>query len=89
MKNGTDFCSCPHLDYLVQGGSARTCSFVSCGCGLTVKLATNLLRNPTDPLGLCTNLIIIKGWSEGWRDDEGQNVCELAGTSRFTLIATD
>lgn len=29
VKNGTDFCSCPHLDSLVQGGGARTCRIVS------------------------------------------------------------
>lgn len=40
MKNGTDFCRCPHFDYLVQrGGGAKTCRFVPRVCGLTMKAA--------------------------------------------------
>lgn len=67
VKNGTDFCSCPHLDSLVQGGGARTCSIVSRRWRLAVRLVAMLFHTiPQITLGFCTVLIIIRGWSKGW-----------------------
>ena len=57
-----------HLDCSVRGGGSRTCSFVSCVCGLTAKASHSAAPgNPTNHRALCTIMRLGARGGEQWK----------------------